>query len=162
MGGHRSHQSGRDVDIAYYQTECAGPCRLQPVDSLVLDATRQWRLLRHWLVHNQVEYIFIDYALQAALYAEAVATGASKSQLARWFQYPRGPAHSGGTIRHIRGHDDHLHVRFRCAADDDECQATRWRARETQRDAGQEHEGDWLELLGSEGDERTGVSLANQ
>lgn len=121
---HRSHQSGRDVDITYYQRRgctARGGCPLSTVDPSGLDARRQWALLHHWLRRDEAEAIYVDYALQAPLYREARRRGATSSQLEAWFQYPRGRRASGGIIRHFPNHRDHLHVRFRCARGDSRC-----------------------------------------
>jgi murein endopeptidase len=119
--GHHSHQSGRDIDIAYYRRSCRGTCvhhRVAPAD---LDAERQWRLLEPWLRADLVEYVFVDHALQEPLYQAARAAGATTAELARWFQYPGDAERHVGVIRHADGHRDHFHVRFACAAHDREC-----------------------------------------
>ena len=126
LRGHKSHQSGRDADIAYFQLGAA-VSRLRPVSAQSLDATRQWALLQTWLKRRQAEFIFVDYELQPALFEGAQAQGATEAQLRQWFQFPRGPSHPGGIIRHAQGHADHLHVRFRCAAEDEGCTPTRTR-----------------------------------
>jgi len=118
---HQSHQSGRDVDITYFQKEVEGPCPLRPVAPSMLDVERQWALLQHWLERGQVEAAFIDYDLQAKLYKHARTQGASHDELAHWFQYPRGRTASLGILRHARNHADHMHVRFVCDATDPEC-----------------------------------------
>lgn len=120
---HRSHQSGRDVDITYYQRRgCeAEGCPLRRVDPGDLDVRRQWTLLRHWLREGDAEAIFIDYALQEPLYREAERRGATRAQLERWFQYPRGRWHSEGVIRHFPKHRDHIHVRFVCDEGEPDC-----------------------------------------
>lgn len=124
MCGHKSHQSGRDVDLAYYRRTCDRECAARPVSASELDAGRQWRLLRHWLERGQAEFIFVDYALQRPLYAQAKSAGATPRQLAQWFQYPRGPAFPTGVIRHVANHANHVHIRFRCAPRDRACSAT--------------------------------------
>jgi len=120
---HRSHQSGRDVDITYYQRRGCGRqgCPLRRVDPDELDVRRQWTLLRHWLRRDDVEAIYVDYALQAPLYREARRRGASRAQLSRWFQYPRGRWHDDGLIRHFPNHRNHLHVRFACTRGEPDC-----------------------------------------
>ncbi|HBQ15149.1 MAG TPA: hypothetical protein DEF51_29845 [Myxococcales bacterium] len=114
---HRSHQSGRDVDITYFQRrgcDARDGCPLTRVDPGDLDVRRQWTLLHRWLRGDQAEAIYVDYALQAPLHREARRRGATAAQLARWFQYPRGRWHADGVVRHFPNHRDHLHVRFSC------------------------------------------------
>jgi murein endopeptidase len=122
MTDHHSHQSGRDVDIAYYQRECTGSvCEFRKIGPTEIDAERTWGLLRHWLEKDSTEAIFIDYALQAPLYRAARAAGASASELRKWFQYPSGPTHPLGVVRHFPRHADHMHVRFVCPETDPDC-----------------------------------------
>jgi LysM repeat protein len=123
---HRSHQSGRDVDIAYPQKRCpAGACGFRPLSPGELDAAVTWTLLHYWLERELVEAVFIDYRLQAPLYREARARGASARELARWFQYPRGRPGGLAVIRHFPKHRDHMHVRFRCDPSDAGCRSFR-------------------------------------
>lgn len=122
MEGHRSHQSGRDVDLSYYQRRCGGqPCPMRRIGGPELDLDRQWTLLKRWLENDQLEAVFMDYSLQRPLYEHARSHGATRRQLHRWFQYPRGPSYALGTIRHFRNHRDHLHVRFICPETDRDC-----------------------------------------
>ncbi len=127
ISDHASHQSGRDVDLALITTRCSSgaACDFRRVSPGQLDAGRQWTLLYHWLRREQVEAILVDYSLQAVLYKEAKLRGATPEELNRWFQYPRGRSHPGGTIRHYPNHADHLHVRFGCHRSDPECSAVR-------------------------------------
>ncbi len=123
---HRSHQSGRDVDIAYPQIDCSDrPCGFRRLGPRELDAEVAWTLLRYWLERDLLEAVFVDYRLQAPLYREARARGASADQLARWFQYPRGRSGAHGVIRHFPKHADHMHVRFACAPSDLACKSLR-------------------------------------
>jgi LysM repeat protein/murein endopeptidase len=119
---HHSHQSGRDVDIAYYQRRCGeSVCNRRRTRPEHLDAALEWTLIESWLRSGEVEYIFVDHALQAPLYEAARAAGATREELSTWFQWPRGRDVRVGVIRHVPQHADHLHVRFACAADDPEC-----------------------------------------
>jgi murein endopeptidase len=77
--------------------------------------------LSYWIENKLVEYVFMDYALQQAMVRRLERSGVSRDKLRDWFQYPRGPEAAWGFIRHEPGHDDHLHVRFRCAPDDRHC-----------------------------------------
>lgn len=123
---HRSHQSGRDADIAYFQDSCnSGVCRFRPVGPGSIDTKRNWALLHEWLQDDALEAVFIDYKLQRALYHEARRRGASKEELSRWFQYPRGRTDPSGIIRHFPKHHDHMHVRFACHGSDPECRTLR-------------------------------------
>lgn len=124
MREHRSHRSGRDVDMAYFRTSCdAGEeCSHRRTGPDTLDAERQWALIDHWMRAGVIEYVFVDYALERPLYEAARAAGATRDELSRWFEYPRGEGSRYGVIRHVDHHADHLHVRFRCAPYDDACE----------------------------------------
>lgn len=114
VSNHRSHEDGRDVDIAYYQLKCPKDgCRARVVTPDNLDVKRQWTQLHYWITKGDAEMIFIDRGLQRELYAEAKRRGATKKQLETWFQYPRTGRE--GIIRHWPGHRNHVHVRFRSA-----------------------------------------------
>ena len=121
MDDHHSHQSGRDADIGYYQTNCRRDCAYEPVRASSLDEARQWALIEYWIERDLVEYIFMDYSLQEELYEWLEEQGMSRSRLSRVFQYPRGRDVAAGVIRHEPNHADHMHVRFACAAGDHEC-----------------------------------------
>lgn len=121
---HHTHQSGRDVDLTYFQREgCSETegCPLREVAAPELDAARQWRLLHHWLERGELEVAYVDHALQAELHREARRRGATREQLATWLQYPRSASVSAGVIRHYPNHADHVHVRFACAPGEHHC-----------------------------------------
>ena len=116
LGHHLSHRDGRDVDITYFQRNCgAGGCPMRSVKPAELDVPRQWTLLRYWLDKEEVEFLFVDYALQALLYEHAKKQGVSEEKLRAWFQYPRPPNVRAGIIRHWAAHSNHVHVRFKLA-----------------------------------------------
>ncbi len=110
---HVSHQSGRDADIAYYTRDGQDQAALRRVTRRTIDAGRTFTLIQSWLAAGAVEYVFVDYRLQQPLYeyARDVAK-VPAAQLEAWFQYPRGKRARNGVIRHLRGHADHMHVRF--------------------------------------------------
>jgi len=123
LSGHVSHQNGRDVDISFYQSRCGGaPCAMRRIGPDQMDVARQWTLLQSFLEEGRAEAIFMDYELQAPLYRHARARGATREQLHRWFQYPRGRTFPLGVIRHYPRHRDHLHVRFGCHESDELCE----------------------------------------
>ena len=79
----------------------------------VLDVPRTWAFIYDLLRRQRVKYIFLDYRLQRPLYlyARDVAEIPPR-ELLRYFAYPRGRAARTGIVRHLRGHDDHMHIRF--------------------------------------------------
>jgi murein endopeptidase len=123
---HRSHQSGRDADISYFHSGCkGGSCDFRRIAPRDLDVKRTWSLLEYWLERDMLEAVFIDYRLQAPLYRHARSQGATRDQLAHWFQYPHGRTHVGGVVRHFPKHADHMHVRFACHPSDESCRSFR-------------------------------------
>ncbi len=120
LRGHRSHQSGRDVDVGYFAAgdrTLKGFERMDPGD---LDVERTWTLVGAMLHTGQVHYIFMDYDLQAQFYGWLQDSDVDESTLERIFQYPNGRSARRGIIRHAEGHRDHFHVRFRCSPQDGE------------------------------------------
>ncbi|HVV88506.1 MAG TPA: penicillin-insensitive murein endopeptidase, partial [Kofleriaceae bacterium] len=120
---HRSHQSGRDVDIGlcYTKVPAGYPEHFAVATADNLDRAATWDLLTSFAKRaddpDGVEVIFLDFHLQGLLYEWAKAKGVDERYLDRLFQYPE----PGGTglVRHVAHHDDHMHVRFRCPAGDD-------------------------------------------
>lgn len=105
---HKSHQSGRDVDLGYYYLDKQRWYR--PANAKNLDRARTWTLVRTLLTESPVEYIFMDTSVQRLLRAEALAQGEDPAWLARVFE--GGPGRKESIIRHKPGHATHLHVRF--------------------------------------------------
>lgn len=109
---HRSHQSGRDADIGYYHKSGARD-GLALVSPATLDAARTWTFLAALIEGGNTEMVFIDYRLQKPLYEYARKHGGvPEEKLARIFQFPRGKR-ARALITHLKGHADHMHVRFR-------------------------------------------------
>jgi murein DD-endopeptidase MepM/ murein hydrolase activator NlpD len=118
IGTHRSHQTGRDLDIKLPRRE-AVPSYVELTPRRV-DWTVTWELVRA-LADTDVSVIFLDYDAQKRVYRAAKDAGASKEELARTLQYPRGRAANRGIVRHIDGHTQHMHVRFECGEYETEC-----------------------------------------
>lgn len=109
---HLSHQSGRDADIGYF---VRGPLGrklkgLMQASYRQLDEDKTWAFLEGMLKTGLIEEVYIDHRLQKKLYRAAQRQGLSAEQLKVWFSYP---FKRGGVIRHLKGHADHMHVRFR-------------------------------------------------
>jgi len=121
MKPHKSHQSGRDVDIGYVHADARQRRKFQRANTRTLDVEKNWYVIEQFLETGDVEYIFINYELQKPLYEYARKQGYSEKQLEKIFQYPNGKRSYKATIRHSRGHDGHMHVRFECPDDDKHC-----------------------------------------
>lgn len=113
---HRSHTTGRDVDVTYYQSNGRSAIWERTTRS-TLDHAAQWELFRYWIEQDIVTYIFIDHRLSRSLYDYAVSRGEDAALLEKAFGERRGR----GILRYSPGHDDHFHVRFRCAEHDTVC-----------------------------------------
>ncbi len=102
---HRSHQSGLDADVGYFYTD--GSVWYQRATAENLDVRRSWALIEAFYEGGNVEYLFIDRRVQALLreHAEHV----SPELMTPLFD---GTPQLQPRIRHARGHDTHLHVRF--------------------------------------------------
>lgn len=124
---HVSHQSGRDVDLGLYFKRKPKYYPMSFIkahpSTLHFDAT--WELLRALIdtvnKPGGVQRIYMNYNVQRMFYSWARKQGVSNAELQRVFQYPRGRYSQHGVVRHWRGHDAHIHVRFKCPAGDDGC-----------------------------------------
>jgi penicillin-insensitive murein endopeptidase len=106
---HRSHQSGRDVDVSfYYRVKQPGWYRRANGENL--DREKTWAFVRALLTETDVEYIFINTSLQQLLKEHALQIGEDPGWLDSVFQV--GSKRADPIIRHAKGHDTHIHVRF--------------------------------------------------
>jgi hypothetical protein len=115
---HRSHQTGRDADIAYL--EVGNPTRTAFRRSLApreIDFEKTWFLMETFLLTGRVEFIFVDRSLMAGLKAQATLSGWGAVELERLF-LGEGNARNAPPIRHSPGHDAHFHIRFVCPQGD--------------------------------------------
>jgi penicillin-insensitive murein endopeptidase len=120
----RSHQSGRDADLAFYMVDRKGRPRA-PEDYLrlnrrgvarngwQLDAARVWHLVETFLRSDkaQVQWILLHQSLKAILLRHARAIGADPEMTRRAEQVLHQP---GWALPH----DDHLHIRIFCPLED--------------------------------------------
>jgi LysM repeat protein/murein endopeptidase len=128
LRGHKSHQSGRDVDLGFYfeHQPRQGPKAFLSATSHELDYEANWSLIQALVGRDasdsRVEYIFVDYRVQKRLYDWAKKKKkVAGAVLDRIFQYPNGKYTLQGLIRHEPGHSDHFHVRFRCPRGNASC-----------------------------------------
>lgn len=103
---HRSHQSGRDADVAfYYKTDV--PPGFRGGREKLMDIPRNWAFLKALLRHADVQVIIVDKRIQKVLREYALSQGDDPLWLDGLFK--PGPT---SVIRHARRHRDHFHVRF--------------------------------------------------
>ncbi len=118
---HKSHQSGRDVDIAFYHRGNVEMTEFRNMTAETFDAVKNWHVYKTLIDSGEIEYIFVDYKLQQPLYEYAISLGYTAEELEPILQYPHGPNVRTGLIRHARGHLNHAHIRFKCGPDDRNC-----------------------------------------
>ena len=124
---HRSHQSGRDVDIRlpmlpWFETMIDPPPE-------VVDWRALWGLIDAYLATGEVSMIFLNHDLQRNLYYAAMSMGVSAEELDEIITWPLRQGGKGKKIvRHSKGHDGHIHVRFKCGPEEPDCR-TRLRPR---------------------------------
>ncbi len=152
---HRSHQSGRDVDVLFYQLGPDG----EPIESvgaffdpsgagvdfrdladpsddlaLQLDIPRTWLFVQALIEDDeaQLQQVFVAEHLRTLFLDYARAQNVSAATITRFAEMSCQPGYP---------HDDHFHFRFFCAPDDirDGCRDSppmyRWR-RQALREAG--------------------------
>jgi penicillin-insensitive murein endopeptidase len=137
---HKSHQSGRDVDVFFYSVDRDGRPVLpgdamfhfapdgratrwsppkgvrapgSPVPAVRFDLRRNWAFVRALLSdpEGEVQWIFIQRGLAAALLNQATLEGDDPALVARASFIMKQPSDS-------EVHDDHMHIRFYCAPGD--------------------------------------------
>ncbi len=137
LRGHRSHQSGRDVDLIYYALDDAGepfrpdehmayygragrgsyarsPRFVRDITARYFDLARNWALVKALIGDSEVEveHIFVSSRVRQWLldYARRVGEPPELLDLAkRTLRRPRG----------ADSHNDHMHIRVRCSAEDE-------------------------------------------
>lgn len=124
---HRSHQSGRDIDLGlcFLEKPAGYPESFVVATEETIDAAATWALVAALVdtadQDGGLAVIFLDYGVQGMLYRWALAEGVDQEHLGRVFQYPRGRHAGAGLVRHAPNHADHIHARFRCASDETGC-----------------------------------------
>jgi penicillin-insensitive murein endopeptidase len=123
---HRSHQSGRDVDLVFFMTDEAG----KPVDpedmhrfdadgvargspKLLFDTPKNWSLVRAIVEHpgSPVQHVFVYEPLAQRMLDHARAIGEPEAIIDRARELLKQPGDSAP-------HDDHFHVRIMCTPAD--------------------------------------------
>jgi penicillin-insensitive murein endopeptidase len=121
----KSHQSGRDADLAFYAVTSGKPesltdlvafgsdLRAKTGDELMFDVRRNWVLVRGLLEDPEIDvrWLFIAPALARALIEEAQRSHASEALRSRAAATLHQP--SDAPL-----HDNHLHVRIRCSTEE--------------------------------------------
>lgn len=104
---HKSHQSGRDVDVGFFYSTRDTWYRRATANNL--DLPRTWTFLRALVTETDVEMVFVASYIQTLIRRYAESLGEDRAFLHALFDGdgPRGPV-----FRHAPGHATHFHVRF--------------------------------------------------
>ncbi len=102
---HRSHQTGRDVDLGFYYRSDPGPRAWNR--ARYMDLPRNWALIRDLVTMSDVQMILVDKKIQKVLRDYALSIGEDREWVDSLFR-----AGSDSLIKHARHHRDHFHVRF--------------------------------------------------
>ncbi len=128
LAGHKSHQTGRDVDILFYARDPAGKrrqsvgfydfdgagrCTHRRCEGWTFDDQRNWWLVRTmvWSKRPVVQWIFVSNPLRERLLAYAERRGEHPEILRRARKVLTQPGNSSP-------HADHYHVRVYCSVED--------------------------------------------
>lgn len=124
LAPHKTHQSGRDVDLSYI-AHWNGRDRVtwQHMSADTLDSAATWKLLKLLVREADIEVIFVDRVLQRALLRHAEKHRTIRaSRLSKWLEVADG-GDQRSLVRHVPGHKDHMHVRFACPPSDRRCRS---------------------------------------
>ncbi len=123
LGGHASHQSGRDADVGFYARQKGKPLRLtrfvafdtsgnaKDGSGAVFDERRNWLLVRMWLQDRRagIDHVFVARWLRQRLLDYAARVPSERRYVERASELLHQPIDSSP-------HDDHFHVRIGCPA----------------------------------------------
>jgi len=122
LAGHRSHQSGRDADVAFYLRDEKGrqvlPDNFVKIDSegkvigrrgVYFDDERNWQLVRSWLRDKRagISHVFVASHVRNRILAYARSDNARKKHYEAAMALLHQP-------KNAALHDDHYHVRITC------------------------------------------------
>lgn len=116
---HKSHQSGRDVDIRLPLLPHVPDTKHPNPDEI--DWYASWGLIKALGETDSVTVVFLEADLHRRVYEAARSMGEPRDVLAEYLIFPRWKPKGDPLVRHARGHDEHIHVRFRCASNEPRC-----------------------------------------
>lgn len=119
---HRSHRSGRDVDLGYVLIPGAEGKHWKRADEQNFDVEKNWVLIKALVDTGEVQQIFISSRLQRLLRPLA-REQLSDEEFARYFWVPGHDSEQAPILKHWDGHRDHMHVRFRCEDGNNRCRS---------------------------------------
>lgn len=111
---HKSHRTGRDVDIYLYRLPGFGDRWNKTATAEDLDRARTWALMRAFITETDIDFILLDKKIQALIEDYALSLGEDAHWIEELF-HGNGKPYSA-VIKHVPGHGAHMHVRFVSAA----------------------------------------------
>jgi len=116
--GHKSHRGGIDADVGIFRTGAyQSPRGFTDLSPDEFDVEANWALISTFLETGKVDMIFLDRSLIARLKAYTLRTGLLSPEDAERIFPPEGSRSAWeniGTVRHVQGHQGHLHLRVLC------------------------------------------------
>ncbi len=106
---HRSHRTGRDVDVHFFLTNRNTHGWYEPATKANLDRARTWALLKAVLTDTLVDFVVIDREVQRLLIEHALSSGEDPDWIRQVFH---GCGRTAPVIQHAPGHTGHMHIRF--------------------------------------------------
>ncbi|GDX83107.1 hypothetical protein LBMAG42_49180 [Deltaproteobacteria bacterium] len=116
--GHKSHRGGVDADIGLYRSGGRQtPHMFERPAPGEFDLEANWMLISTFLDTGKVDMILLDRSHIARLRAYTLRAGLLTEEEADQIFVPEGKDSWGmvGVVRHVAGHEDHLHVRVLCS-----------------------------------------------
>lgn len=105
---HKSHRTGRDVDVYFYRKP--GAKWYEPATADDLDRARTWALLRAVVTMTDVDFVLIDQRVQNWLEDYALSIGEDPEWIRDLFH--GSEPYKYDLVKHIPGHVAHMHIRF--------------------------------------------------
>lgn len=113
LSPHKSHQSGRDVDVAFYHEDNKLIRGFKDMRQSGFDVAKNWFFIETLLEKGEVQMILMDWEIQK-LMVEELSLFESQHKLRKIFQYPRSKDVRAGIVRHAPSHYHHFHIRIAC------------------------------------------------
>jgi len=107
---HKSHRTGRDVDVYLYRLPGFGDRWNKPATAEDLDRARTWALMRAFITETDIDFILLDQRIKALVEEYALSLGEDPGWVEEIFHGDGKPY--SAVVKHVPGHVAHMHVRF--------------------------------------------------
>ncbi len=121
IGKHKSHQSGRDVDVGYVRKKAPPPGHFIDTSPKQLDLYKQWVVTKCFLDNPETKMIIMERSLVRALkkYIKRIYK-TRKAKLNKYLAFFPGKKRRAVILPDTE-HTSHMHVRFHCPKNDRRC-----------------------------------------